>query len=182
MASRAKVVAIDAPVETIIPATLQVIPASLFATEPKTNQLGPAGVLGSLVNSRGLRLACYYWPVRLFAEGCRFSYNIAGCSNNFAAWCCNVCVRYVCRRISPCVAACCLCMVTARTCCMSCCELTCAPFVHRAPCAPPTPALLRKMRHLSTRKVGQALRAAPSPATLHCMPCETLRLLHCSLA
>ena len=58
-------VAIDAPVETIIPATLQVIPASLFATEPKTNQLGPAGVLGSLVNSRGLRLACYYWPVRL---------------------------------------------------------------------------------------------------------------------
>ena len=66
MASRAtaKVVAVDAPVETIIPSTLQVVPASLFAAEPHCKQLGERGVVGSLVNAKGLRLACYYWPVR----------------------------------------------------------------------------------------------------------------------
>ena len=64
MASRARVVAVDAPVETIIPATLKLVPASLFDFEPRVNQLGPAGVCGSLVNACGLRLACYYWPVR----------------------------------------------------------------------------------------------------------------------
>lgn len=66
MASRAtaKVVAVDAAVDTIIPSTLQVVPASLFATEPRCNQLGEHGTVGSLVNAKGLRLACYHWPVR----------------------------------------------------------------------------------------------------------------------
>lgn len=65
MASRARVAAVDAPAGTIVPATLQPVPASLFEFEPQMNQLGPAGVLSSLVNARGLRLACYYWPVSL---------------------------------------------------------------------------------------------------------------------
>lgn len=36
---------------------------SLFQSEPKVRQLGEVGVQGSFVNSQGLQIASYYWPV-----------------------------------------------------------------------------------------------------------------------
>ena len=42
---------------------------SLFEGSPRSNQLGPHGREGVLVNKQGLKLAAYWWPAHTKATG-----------------------------------------------------------------------------------------------------------------
>jgi hypothetical protein len=53
------------PVDTIVPDYInKTRRKTLFKNDPKEKQLGPHGSTGSFINSQGLRIASYYWPVR----------------------------------------------------------------------------------------------------------------------
>ena len=53
------------PVDTIVPDyIIKTGRRTLFNNDPKEKQLGPDGSTSSFVNSQGLRIASYYWPVR----------------------------------------------------------------------------------------------------------------------
>jgi hypothetical protein len=57
--------------ETVIPSYFDAKKRQcLFEAEPKQNQLGDHGTQGSFVNSKGLQIATYYWPVRRSSSGC----------------------------------------------------------------------------------------------------------------
>ena len=52
------------PVDTIVPDYFsKTRRKTLFRDEPKERQLGPHGSSSSFLNSQGLRIASYYWPV-----------------------------------------------------------------------------------------------------------------------
>lgn len=54
----------EIPVETVIPSYFDTKRRpSLFSHEPKVEALGATGCQGTFVNSQGLRIASYYWPV-----------------------------------------------------------------------------------------------------------------------
>ena len=52
------------PVDTIVPDYItKTRRKTLFRNEPKERQLGPHGTSSSFLNSQGLRIASFYWPV-----------------------------------------------------------------------------------------------------------------------